>query len=85
MPEEKYTLRPNKELVSNTVDKSAKVQGVSDNSTNWCDGSLIFTELTMSKIFKELGRRFDVKFDYSPNTLPNDRYSIKFTNKEELP
>lgn len=85
LPEEKYTLRPNQELVYNTVDKRATVQGVSDNSTNWRDGSLIFTELTMSEIFKELERRFDVKFDYSQNTLPDDRYSIKFTNKEKLP
>lgn len=85
LPEEKYTLRPNQELVYSRADKSATVQGVSDNSTNWRDGSLIFTELTMGEIFKELERRFDVKFDYSQSTLPNDRYSIKFTNKEELP
>ena len=85
LPEEKYMLRPNQELVYNTVDKRATVQGVSDNSTNWRDGSLIFTELTMSEIFKELERRFDVKFSYSQNSLPDDRYSIKFTNKEELP
>lgn len=85
LPEDKYTLRPNQELVYNTVDKNAVVQAVSDNSTNWRDGSLIFSELTMGEIFKELERQFDVKFDYSKHTLPNDRYSIKFTNKEELP
>lgn len=84
LPEEKYTLRPNQELVYNTADKNAVVQPVSDNSTNWREGSLIFNELTMGEIFKELERRFDVKFDYSQKTLPNDKYSIKFTNKEEL-
>lgn len=83
-PEEKYTLRPNQELVYNVADKSAVVQGVSDNSTNWRDGSLIFNELTMSEIFKELERKFDVKFNYSLLPLPNDKYSIKFTNKENL-
>ena len=83
LPDEKYTLRPNQELVYNTVDKNAVVQAASDNSTNWRDGSLIFTELTMGEIFKELERQFDVKFDCSQH-MPNDRYSIKFTNKEEL-
>lgn len=83
-PEEKYTLRPNQELVYNIADKSAIVQGVSDNSTNWRDGSLIFNELTMSEIFKELERKFDVKFNYSLPSLPNDKYSIKFTNKENI-
>jgi len=84
LPEEKYTLRPNQELVYDAADNSAVVQGVSDNSANWRDGSLIFNEMTMGDIFKELERRFDVKFDYSQNKLPNDRYSVKFTNKEEL-
>ena len=83
-PEEKYILRPNQELVYNIADKSAVVQGVSDNSTNWRDGSLIFNELTMNEIFKELERRFDVKFNYSQTLLPNDKYSIKFTNKENI-
>lgn len=83
-PEEKYTLRPNQELVYNIADKSAVVQGVSDNSTNWRDGSLIFNELTMNEIFKELERKFDVKFNYSQTPLPNDKYSIKFTNKENI-
>lgn len=83
-PEEEYTLRPNQELVYNIADKSAVVQGVSDNSTNWRDGSLIFNELTMTEIFKELERKFDVKFNYSLLPLPNDKYSIKFTNNENL-
>lgn len=85
LPEEKYTLRPNQELVYNTADKSANLQNVSDNSTNWRDGSLIFNDLTIAEIFKELERRFDVQFDYSAAALPSDKYSIKFTNKEELP
>lgn len=83
-PEEKYTLRPNQELVYNIADKSAVVQGVSDNSTNWRDGLLIFNELTMSEIFKELERQFDIKFSYSQTPLSNDKYSIKFTNKESI-
>lgn len=84
LPEEKYTLRPNQELVYNIPNKSVIVQNISDNSTNWRDGSLIFNNLMMGEIFKELERRFDVKFDYSKTVLPNDKYSIKFTNKETL-
>lgn len=85
LPDEKYTLRPNQELVYNTADNSANLQNVSDNSTNWRDGSLIFNNLTMCEIFKELERRFDVQFDYSRGELPTDKYSIKFTNNEKLP
>lgn len=84
LPEEKYTLRPNQELIYNITDKSVIMQNVSDNSTGWRDGSLIFNNLTMGEIFKELERHFDVKFDYSKAVLPNDKYSIKFTNKETL-
>lgn len=82
--EEKYTLRSNQELVYNVANKSAVVQGISDNSTNWRDGSIIFNELTMNQIFKELERRFDVKFNYIGTLLPDDKYSIKFTNKENI-
>lgn len=84
-PKEKYTLSPNQELIYNTIDESTVIQVVTDNSYKWQDGSLIFNELTISEIFKELERKFGVKFTYRQTRQSEDKYSVKFTNGENLP
>lgn len=84
LPKEKYTLQPNQELVYNVANKSSVLQGVSDSTSTWRNGSLVFNELTMGDIFNALERRFNVRFIYSKASLPTDKYSIKFTNNESL-
>lgn len=84
LPEKRYTLRPTQELVYNIADGSVVVKGGADSSTSWRDGSLIFNGVSMRDIFKELERKFDVRFDCSQYTLPDDRFSAKFTSAEGL-
>lgn len=83
-PDEKYTLRPNQELVYNSIEKSAAIQAVSSDAVGWKEGVLIFNDMTMTEILKGLERQYDVKFSYGQSLQSNDKYSVKFTNGETI-
>lgn len=83
-PDEKYTLRPNQELVYNSIEKSATIQAVSSDAVGWKEGVLIFNDMTVTEILKGLERQYGVKFSYAQNLQSNDKYSIKFTNSETI-
>lgn len=83
-PDKKYTLRPNQELVYNSIEKSATIQAVSSDAAGWKEGILIFNDMTMTEILKGLERQYDVKFSYAQSFQSNDKYSVKFTNGETI-
>lgn len=85
-PDERYTLRPNQELVYNSIEKSATIQAVSSDAVGWKEGVLIFNDMTITEILKGLERQYDVKFsyDYAQESQSDDKYSIKFTNRETI-
>lgn len=83
-PDEKYTLRPNQELVYHSIEKSATIQAVSSDAVGWKEGVLIFNDMTMTEILKGLERQYDVKFSYAQSLQSNDKYSVKFTNGETI-
>lgn len=84
LPQERYMLRPGQELVYHMTGKNTIVRNVSGYTTGWREGVFIFNELSLSGIFKELERQFGVNFIYSQTTLPDDKYSVKFTHGEGL-
>ncbi len=81
---EKYMLTPNQELVYDSEMNNAVIRIVPEDVTGWIDGSLVFDDLTMGEIFKELERRFGVKIIYEQDSFPADRYSMKFTGRDSL-
>lgn len=83
-PDENYTLRPIQELVYNTKEKCANIGTISSEAVGWKEGVLIYTDMTMEDILKGLERQYAVKFNYPESLISNDKYSIKFTNKESI-
>lgn len=83
-PDKEYTLRPNQELIYNSVDKSSLIQTTSLEAIGWKDGNIVFNDVTIYEIFKVLERQYDIKINYKQNALLNDKYSLKFTHDEPI-
>lgn len=84
LKDKEYLLNPNQELVYNRTDKSLIIQEISNNTLLWRDGVLMFNQMTLQEIIKNLERQYGVKFQYTPSDFSKDNYSVKFSNSDSI-
>lgn len=83
---DKVILKPNESAVYDKV-TTTLAQQKSKNPQNeiaWCDGNIIFDNMPLKEIARELSNRFGVYIQITDSNLQNFRLTARFTDKEEL-
>lgn len=79
-----YILEPGRQIIYQRSNKSIQLETVKGNSTAWKNRQLIFQDATLQDIFNTLQRHYDVTIHYNPAEFPNDTYSVKFIDQENI-
>lgn len=81
-----FVLSPDEELAYDRLTgRAALSRRPSDDMVAWQRGELVFTGQTLRQILSTLKQRYpDINFSYNPSSLPNDRYSFRFTPQTSL-
>lgn len=78
----KYVLSPNQKII---IDKNARtIRILPTEITPWEEGELSFEDIPLHDIFQALKRHYGISIVYRYFHPGNDRYSIKFNQKENL-
>lgn len=79
-------LKPNEQLAYNRIDKN-RLRLIPDMNdvTAWQRDELVFKEMTLTDIIRVLERKYPYQFEYSLNSLGNDKYTFRFREKAALP
>jgi transmembrane sensor len=79
-----YILKPNQQLAYNKSDQSVLINIVTEETSGWKDGALIFQDATFNDILNTLQRQYNVTFRYDAAKFQGDVYSVKFVNRESI-
>ncbi len=81
---QKKQMLPNDQLVYNSKTSAINVTKIyQEDIPDWRNGNLIFSEATLSEIFKTLERQFNVSLNIDKTIdLLTEHYTIKFIKKE---
>lgn len=81
-----FVLSPDEELAYDRLTRRAALsRRDAEDMVAWQRGELIFTGQTLRQILFTLKQRYpDINFSYNPSSLPNDRYSFRFTPQTSL-
>lgn len=83
---DKITLKPNETAIYDKV-TTTLVQQKDKNPQNeiaWCDGNILFDNVPLKEIARELSNRFGVDIQVADSNLQDFRLTARFTDKEEL-
>ena len=81
---QEYLLSPNQKLVYNRAEGTSTLRDTPQSSLAWRDGVLIFDQMTISEITKNLERHYKIKFQYNAGDFSEDIYSVKFSNSDDI-
>lgn len=83
---DKIILKPNETAIYDKV-TTTLIQQKDRNPQNeiaWCDGNILFDNMPLKEIARELSNRFGVDIQIADSNLQDFRLTARFTDKEEL-
>lgn len=83
--DEVVALVPDRQLVFDSQANTTKVNEVDASAIiSWISGDMVFDNASLGEIFKTLERAGIADFEADPSVLPQDGYTVKFSNGEDI-
>ena len=80
-----YILYPGQQVAYNKNTNASKILSVDvDDVTAWQRGIIVFRSATLKQVFGELGRKFNVEFQFNETRYKKDKFNFKFSATASL-